>query len=158
MNNCERSFFEGLCKMCISNYQILNNANMVSTLISQICRIKEMDVPFVKGILYVNVNNYKREYAHCFNMYRGNVIDASIYQYAIMNRNISKLFPTYIIGNEPDHIEYMVMSEVKYDSQFKFDKEFLNKLLHNIDEYTYMKIPQFNEIDDSKKKNLFYYK
>lgn len=158
MNSNERKFFENLCKMCISNYQVLNNADMISTLISQVCRIKDMDVPFVKGILYVEVNNYKRQYAHCFNMYMGNVIDAGIYQFAIMNKKIEELFPMYIAGNEPNHIEYKVMSEVKLDAQFKFKREFLIGAIEKAYQYDNVEINKFNEIEDSKKSNLFYYR
>lgn len=157
MDSREKIFFENLCKMCVSNYQILNSSNLVSALVSQVARLKGIDVPFVKGILYVEIRGRKRSYAHCFNMYRGQVIDASIYGHALFNKNYEELFPLYIVGDEPDHIEYSVLSEVYLDSQFKFQKDFLESIIYKIDNYKDTNIKRFNEIEDSRKKNLFYY-
>lgn len=157
MNNEEKIFFKNLCKMCVSNYQIMNSSNLVSSLVSQVARLKGIDVPFMKGILYVEISGRKRNYAHCFNVYRGQVIDASIYSHALLNKNYEELFPLYIVGNEPDHIEYYVLSEVYLDSQFKFQKDFLESIIYKIDSYKDTKIKRFNEIEDSRKKNLFYY-
>lgn len=158
MDSREKIFFGNLCKVCISNYQILNSSNLVSALVSQVARLKGIDVPFMNGILYVEISGRKRSYAHCFNMYKGQVIDASIYGHALFNKNYEELFPLYIVGNEPDHIEYYVLSEVHLDSQFKFQKDFLESIIYKIDNYKHTKIKRFNEIEDSRKKNLFYYK
>lgn len=157
MNSEEKVFFENLCKMCICNYQTLNSSNLVSTLISQVSRLKGIDVPVIRGILYVEIKGHKRNYAHCFNVYKGQVIDASIYGHALINKNFQGLFPLYIIGNEPEHIEYSMLSEVYLDSQFKFEKDFLNNIIYKIDNYKDVSIKRFNEIEDSRKKNLFYY-
>jgi|GEM_PF-2412842 len=157
MNSEEKTFFENLCKMCVSNYQIMNSSDLLSSLVSQVGRLKGIDLPFMKGILYVEISGRKRSYAHCFNVYRGQVIDASIYSNALLNKNYEELFPLYIVGNEPDHIEYSVLSEVYLDSQFKFEKGFLESIIYKIDNYKDIKIKRFNEIEDSRKKNLFYY-
>lgn len=158
MNSEEKVFFENLCKMCIYNYQVLNSSNLISALISQVSRLKGIDVPVIKGILYVEINGYKRNYAHYFNMYKWQVIDATIYGHALLNKNFEELFPVYIVGNEPEHIEYSVLSEVYLDSQFKFKKDFLDSIIYKLDNYKDIKIKRFNEIEDSRKKNLFYYK
>lgn len=157
MDSREKIFFGNLCKMCIFNYQILNSSDLVSALVSQVARLKGIDVPFIKGILYVEISGRKRSYAHCFNMYKGQVIDATIYGHALFNKNYEELFPLYIVGDEPDHIEYSVLSEVYLDSQFKFRDDFLESIIYKVDNYKDTKIKRFNEVEDSRKKNLFYY-
>ncbi|KOF55766.1 hypothetical protein AGR56_18310 [Clostridium sp. DMHC 10] len=158
MDSEEKVFFKSLCKLCISNYQILNSANLVSALISQISRVRGIDVPVIEGILYVEIKNHKRNYAHCFNMYKGQVIDATIYSHALLNKNFEGLFPLYVVGNEPGHIEYSVISEVYLDSQFKFKEDFLNDVICKVNNYKDTEIKRFDEVEDNRKKNLFYYK
>lgn len=158
MNQEEKIFFQNLCKICVSNYEILNSSDLLGALVSQVSRLKGFDVPFIKGLVYVKIKNYKMNYAHCFNMYKGQVIDAAIYGYALLNKNLQELFPLYVVGNEPEHIEYSVISEKYLDSQFKFNEDFLRDILYNVDNYKDTRIKRFNEIEDSRKKNLFYYK
>lgn len=157
MNEGERNFFEGLCKICLLKYQVLNSTDMISTLISQASRMKGIDVPFIRGILYVEINNRKRPYAHCFNMYKGQVIDGSIYSYAMLNKNIENAFPLYVVGNEPYGIEYSVNGEVRLDKQFKFKEGFLKDLVEAAPDYANISIKRFSNIEDGRKKNLFYY-
>lgn len=63
-----------------------------------------MDVPAVEGLLFVENNGYKRQYAHCFNVCRSDIIEASIYQFALINNTIESLFPLYIVGSIPEFI------------------------------------------------------
>lgn len=158
MNSEEKNFFQNLCEICVSDYQVLNSSDLVSALISQVSRLKGIDVPFIRGILYVQIKNRRRNYAHSFNIYKGQVIDAAIYGHALLNKNFQELFPLYVVGNEPEHIEYSVISEVYLDAQFKFNEDFLRNIIYKIDNYRATNIKRFNEIEDSRKKNLFYYK
>jgi hypothetical protein len=115
-----------------------------------------MDVPAVEGLLSVEVNGYKRQYAHCFNVYKSNIIDSSIYQFAVINKAIESLFPLYIVGSMPEHIEYSIMHEIKYDTQIKFKKNIINNILKSAKEEKNIVLHKFSLIEDSKKKNLFY--
>jgi hypothetical protein len=101
----------------------MNSSRLISSLIYQCGRILEMDLIAVSGILYVEINGYKRQYAHCFNIYKSNIIDASIYQFAMMYQNVEEKFPLYVCTNIPEHIEYKIMDEIKYTTQLKFKKE-----------------------------------
>ncbi|MCR3761086.1 hypothetical protein [Clostridium felsineum] len=152
----EKKFLTNLCKLCVCEYQVVNNAPMIGALISQVCRLKELDVPLIDGILYIKIGKRKLQYAHCFNTYHGNIVDASIYQFAIMNKNIEKLFPKVVIGEGNEAIEYSVIKEIKYENQFKYKDEFLKEVLSKVDKYESLEIDKLDEYKDSKKQNLFY--
>ncbi|PJI09359.1 MULTISPECIES: hypothetical protein [Clostridium] len=156
MNVEEKRFLKNLCKMCFVKYQVVNSAPMISALISQVCRIKNLDVPLVEGVLYVKIRNRTLQYAHCFNTYHGNIIDASIYQFAIMNSGIKDIFPKIIVGDDIDEIEYSIFREIKYENQFKYKEEFLRSIIEEVDEYENSKLDKIDEYKDSKKQNLFY--
>ena len=149
---------ESICKYCINRYQISNSAPIISSFIYQLCRELDMDVPAVQGILSVEVNGYKRQFAHCFNIYKCDIIDATIYQYAFMNKSIHSLFPIFIAGSVPQNIEYLIHNEIKLDYQIKFKKDYLNKVLHEIKHSNSISLKEFTLLEDSKKENLFYYK
>lgn len=154
-NNSDIEFLKKMCLYCINNYQIMNSSRMISSLIYQCGRILEMDLAAVEGILYVEINGYKRQYAHCFNVYRSNIIDASIYQFAMIYKNVEHRFPLYISANLPDYIEYKVMHEIKYETQFKFQPELLNKIIDEAAHADNLSENRFSLIEDSSKKNLF---
>jgi len=115
-----------------------------------------MDVPAVEGLLFIEVNGYKRPYAHCFNVYRSNIIDASVYQFALMNKAIESLFPLYILGSIPEHLEYSIMNEIKKDSQIKFKKHIIDNIIKEVKEENNIIPHRFSINEDSRKKNLFY--
>lgn len=129
---------------------------MISSLIYQCCRQLDMDVPAVEGLLSVEFNGYKRQYVHCFNVYKSNIIDASIYQFSLINKAIADLFPLYIVGNFTEHIEYSIVNEIKYENQIKFKKEIIEKIINESKSGNGIILNRFSELEDSKKKNLFY--
>lgn len=117
-----------------------------------------MDVPAVEGLIFVEVNGYRRQYAHCFNVCGINIIDASIYEFALINKTIENLFPLYIVGNIPPHIEYSVMKEIKFQNQIKFKNHIIKKVIRESENYNNIYISRFSIFDDSKKENLFFIK
>lgn len=151
-----KEFFEKLCVYCIENYQVMNSSKMISSLIYQCCRELGMDVPAVEGLLSVEVNGYKRPYAHCFNVYRSNIIDASVYQFALINKVIESLFPIYIVGSVPEHLEYSIIKEIKQDYQIKFKKHIIEGIIKEVKGENNIILHRFSINEDSKKKNLFY--
>lgn len=150
-----RYFLSNLCKYCINNYQILNNGPILSSFIYQVCKEIDLDVPVVRGILGIEVNGIKREFAHCFNLYNGDIIDATVYQYALMYKSLQYKLPLYVSGNTSDKIEYEIGKELKYSEQVKFDKLILQRVVNSIKTTNINEPEYFNEIDDSKKKSLF---
>lgn len=154
-NMSNEEFLRKICLYCINNYQIMNSSRMISSLIYQCGRILEMDLTAVEGILYVEINGYKRQYAHCFNVYRSSIVDASIYQFAMMYKNVEGSFPLYISINLPDNIEYKVMHEIKYETQLKFECELLNKIISEAADGDNFLENRFSLADDSSKDNLF---
>lgn len=147
-----------ICKYCINRYQISNSAPIISSFIYQLCRELDIDVPAVQGILSVEVKGYKRQFAHCFNIYKCDIIDATIYQYAFINKSIDALFPVFVAGGAPENIDYLIHNEIKLDSQIKFKKDYLNKVLNEIKQIDNINLKKFSLLEDSKKENLFYYK
>lgn len=157
MNNSEKTFLTTVCKYCIDNYTISNNGPLIASLISQLCLHVNMDVPAVQGIVRFRINdNYSRSFAHCFNVYNGSIIDASIYQYALMYRSIENLFPTYVVQNTPDYIEYRIDAKMNKKHRVKFNEKLLKNILKDIKDINLPEIKRFNLNEDSKKKNLFY--
>lgn len=154
----EMDMIKSICNYCINRYQILNSAPIISSFIYQLCRELDIDAPAVQGILSIEVNGYKRQFAHCFNKYKFNIVDATIYQYAFINKSIDHLFPILVIGNTPDNIEYSIHNEIKWDSQIKFRKDYLHKVLNEIKQSSNITLKKFTLLEDSKKENLFYYK
>lgn len=152
----DKGFFENLCKYCIENYQVMSSGRMISSLIYQCCKELGMDATAVEGLLVLEINGYKRQYAHCFNVYKSNIIDASIYQFALMNKAIENMFPLYVVGSMPEHIEYSIMKEIKYENQMRFKKSIVNSIIKSCKEEGSIVVDKFTIIEDSKKKNLFY--
>ncbi|WP_081504350.1 hypothetical protein [Clostridium sp.] len=128
------------------------------SLIYQCCKELDMDVPAIEGLIFVEINGYRRQYAHCFNVCGTNIIDASIYEFALINKIIENLFPLYIVGNIPSHIEYSVMKEIKLQNQIKFKNDIIKKVIRESENYTNIDISRFSIVDDSKKDNLFFIK
>ncbi|APM38640.1 hypothetical protein [Clostridium kluyveri] len=157
MKISEKAFFKNVCKYCIDKYTISNNGPLMASLINQLCNRIDMDVPAVQGILCLRINdNYSRSFAHCFNVYNGNIIDASIYQYALIYRSIESLFPTYVVQNTPDYIDYRIDNKMSIRHNVKFNEELLENILKNIEDKDLPEIKRFNLNEDSKKENLFY--
>lgn len=155
MNNIEKEQFNKICSYCIEKYQILNNGPTIASLIYQLCRYTDIDVPACQGILYVEINGYKRQYAHCFNVYNGQIIDASIYQFALINKSLEYLFPLYIIGDLPQHLEYKISNEIRYINMIKFKDEYLKSVLKEISDKKDFNIERFDINADAKKENIF---
>lgn len=157
MKAFEKTFLENVCKYCISKYTISNNAPLIASLIYQICKHENMYVPAIQGILRICINeNYSKSFAHCFNVYRGVIIDASLYQYALVNKAIENLFPLYIVSTTPSHIDYIIHNEIKKDSQVRFSDKFLENTLKNIKKSNFSHIKRFSLLEDSKKEELFF--
>lgn len=154
----EMEIIRSICKYCINRYQISNSAPILSSFIYQLCRELDIYVPAVRGILSVEVKGYKRQFAHCFNIYKCDIIDATIYQYAFINKSIDTLFPVFVAGSVPENIDYLIHNEVKLDSQIKFKKDYLNKVLDEIKQIDNINLKKFSLLEDSKKEDLFYYK
>jgi len=156
MNTNDRKLINNICRYCLTNYQIQGSSRLISGLIYQLCKELDMDVPAVEGILYVDINGCRRPFAHCFNVINYEIIDCTIYSYALINKSISNLFPTYIIGTPPDYMDYIIGKEIKLDAQFRFKKDHLNNILSELYNYDNIQIRRFNEREDAKKQNLFY--
>ncbi len=156
MNLKEREIIDNICLYCINKYQVLNNAPILSSFVYQLGRKAQIDIPAVRGILHVEVNGYNRQFAHCFNVYNGQVVDTSIYQYALINQCIEHLFPLYIVGMTPAHIDYSINSEIKYESQFRFKDEYLLKALKELKNFNSIELKRFSIIEDCKKENLIF--
>ncbi|MFL0196520.1 hypothetical protein ACJDU8_13275 [Clostridium sp. WILCCON 0269] len=157
MNNSEKNFLNNVCKYCVNKYTVSNSGPLIASLIQQLCKYVNMDLPAVQGIVRLHINeNYSRSFAHCFNIYDGGIIDASIYQYSLIYKSIENLFPTYIVCNTPEHIDYIINNKMQPKSIVKFNDEFLKSILEDIKNIELPEIKRFNLNEDSKKKNLFY--
>lgn len=156
--NKDMSLFHNLCRYLMTNYQVMNSSRIMCSLIYQCCKEFGMDVPAVEGLIFVEVNGYRRQYAHCFNVCGTNIVDASIYEFALINKTIENLFPLYIVGNIPSHIEYSVMKEIKFQNQTKFNNDVIKNIIRESENYNNIKINRFSMFDDSKKENLFFIK
>lgn len=155
MKDTEKEIFTKICSYCIEKYQITNSSPTIASFIYQLCRYMDIDAPACEGILYVEVNGYKRQYAHCFNVYNAQIIDASIYQFALINKPLEQLFPLFIIEALPSHIEYKISNEIKYKNMLKFKHTYLEYVLREISDKKEVEIERFDIIVDSKKENLF---
>lgn len=127
----------------------------MSSLIYQCGRILEMDLTAVEGILYVEINGYVRQYAHCFNVYKSSILDVSIYQFAMLYKNVADRYPVYICENLPSYVEYKVMHEIKYETQLKFEYKLLTKIIDEVERYENLSEKRFSLKDDNSKQNLF---
>lgn len=155
MKNTEKELFTKICSYCIKKYQISNSGPIMASLIYQLYRYMDIDVPACQGILYVEINGHKRQYTHCFNVYNGQIIDVSIYQFALINKSIEHLFPLFIIGALPQHLEYKISNEIKYNSMMKIKDEYLKFILREVSDEKVPNIKRFDVITDAKKENLF---
>ncbi|MCH3963215.1 MAG: hypothetical protein LKE46_02990 [Clostridium sp.] len=161
MDKNTKNFFRKLCKYCLDNYTISNSGPIISSLIYFLCKSLDIDAMAVRGLLTIHIDdNYSKNFAHCFNVYNGIIIDASIYQYALINRRIAHLVPMYIVETIPYHIEYTVYEEISEDYRFKFSHKFLENLIDKVESMNEDDIyPEgFDIIEDSRKQNLFYYR
>lgn len=157
MNNTEKMFLKNICKYCIDKYTILNNGPLIASLINQLCNHVNMDVPAIQGIVRLHINdNYSRSFCHCFNVYNGCIIDASIYQYALIYRSIENLFPTYIVQNTPEYMDYIIDNKMSTKHKVKFSEKVLESILKDISGKNLPDIKRFNLVEETKKENLFY--
>lgn len=157
MNKSDKDILKKICEYCITNYSISNSSPIISSLIYELCKFHNIDAIPVQGIITICINNiYSRSFAHCFNVYDGIIIDASIYEYALINKRIEHLIPMYIVDHIPYHIEYSIQNPMSEDYRFKFSKEFLSTISNNIKFMDHIHLKRFNLTNDSKKQNLFY--
>lgn len=156
--NDEKKFLIKICKYCISNYQILNSAPIISDFIYELCKEVDLYVPPAHGIITLEINDIKKQFSHCFNIYNSMIVDASIYGLALINKSLVSLLPLYIVGYPSSAIDYHIYAGAKHKSQIKFDSSYLKKVLHEIDNISDIDIDKFDNLYDSKKQNLFFYK
>lgn len=71
---------------------------------------------------------------------------------------MDSIFPVFAARSVPENIEYLIHNEIKLDSQVKFRKEYLSKVLDEIKQSYNINLKKFSLLEDSKKENLFYYK
>ncbi len=154
----EISTIKNICRYCLSNFQLRDSSRLMSSLIYQLCRELDLDVPAVEGLIYVDINGLRRPFAHCFNVYQSHIVDSSIYSFALLNKSIEGLFPLFIAGTPPDHLDYVVHGEIKYNSQHIFKKEFLNKIISKLGNCSELEIRRFCDLEDAKKESLFWCK
>ncbi|MBV4415549.1 hypothetical protein [Clostridium tyrobutyricum] len=157
MDTNKKRFLKNICKYCVSNYMVSNSSPIMSSLIYHICKFLDMDSMAVQGIVTLHINEFSsKSFAHCFNVCDGIIIDASIYEYALINRRISHIIPMYIVDSIPYNISYTVQNEIPIDYRFKFSNKFVNNIINEIKFVDDIYLGKFNLIDDAKKKNLFY--
>jgi len=156
MDTSQRQTVENLLKYCLLNFQIRGGSRIISSFIYQVLRELDIDAPAVEGIIYVEIKGHPRPFAHCFNVSSCDIIDGTVYGFALLNKAVADLFPLYIIGNPPDHMEYCVTKELKPASQFQFRKEYLEKVISELDLYHNASVERFSDISDSRKQDLFY--
>lgn len=156
MNTDERRTVENLIKYCLLNFQIKGCSRMISSFIYQVLKELDIDAPAVEGIIYVEINGRQRPFAHCFNARSCDIIDGSVYGFALLNKAVGDLFPLYILGDPPDHMEYCITKEIKPASQCQFRKEFLACVISQLDSLSYIQVERFDDLADSLKQDLFY--
>lgn len=156
MNTSQRQTVESLLKYCLLNFQIRGGSRIISSFIYQVLRELEIDAPAVEGIVYVEIKGHPRPFAHCFNVSSCDIIDGTVYGFALLNNAVSDLFPLYVLGNPPDHMEYCATKEIKPDTQYKFRKEHLEKVISELDSYRDAALGRFSDLEDSRKQDLFY--
>lgn len=154
--NTDINTIKNICRYCLVNFETCHSSRLMSSLIYQICKELDIDVPAVEGLMYVNINGCRRPFAHCFNIYHGAIIDSTVYSYALMNKSIEGLFPLFIAGTPPDHMDYVVHGEIKYNFQHKFKVQLLDSIISQLDQYSDIEIKRFDEFEDARKKNLFW--
>jgi hypothetical protein len=156
MDTNERKIIESIVKYCLVNFQVRGSSRIISSFIYQLLRELDIDSPAVEGIIYVEMKGRQRPIVHCFNVSGCDFIDASVYGFALINKAVGDLFPLYIIGTPPDHMEYYITKELKPDSQYQFKKEYLHSVISELCMYRDMPIDRFDDLSDSKKQDLFY--
>jgi hypothetical protein len=156
MNIDERRTVENLIKYCLLNFQIKGCSRMISSFIYQALKELGIDAPAVEGIVYVEINGRTRPFVHCFNVISCDIIDGSVYGFALLNKAVGDLFPLYVIGNPPDHMDYCITKEIKPASQYQFRKEFLASVISELDSLSGIRLERFDDLTDSRKQDLFY--
>lgn len=156
MNTDERRTVENLIKYCLLNFQIKGCSRIISSFIYQVLKELDIDAPAVEGIIYVEINGRPRPFVHCFNARSCDIIDGSVYGFALLNKAVGDLFPLYILGDPPDHMEYCITKEIKPASQCQFRKEFLACVISQLDSLSYIQVERFDDLADSRKQDLFY--
>lgn len=157
MDESKKNFLKNICKYCINNFIISNSGPIIPSLIYELCKFLDMDAMAVRGILTIHINNqFSRSFAHCFNICDGIIIDSTIYQYAIMNRQIEHIIPMYIVENFPYYIDYTIQNELPQTCYFKFSEKFLKNTIRKLQSNEYPNPKKFDIIQDSKKHNLFF--
>ena len=156
MNINERKIIESLVKYCLVNYRTRGSSRIISSFIYQVLREMDIEAPAVEGIFYVELKGRPRPFVHCFNIISCDIIDASVYGFALLNKAVEDLFPLYIIGTPPDHMDYYITKELKPDSQYKFKKEFLHSIISELGAYKGRSVERFDDLSDSRKQDLFY--
>ncbi|MGE5628311.1 MAG: hypothetical protein ACM3X7_09365 [Solirubrobacterales bacterium] len=154
--NTNIDIIKNICKYCLVNFEISNSSRLMASLVHQLSRELDIDVPAVEGLMYLDIHGSRRPFAHCFNLFNSNIVDSTIYSYALMNKSLEDLFPLFITGTPPEHLDYVVQREIKYEKQHKFKKEFLVSILSELPKYSNVEIKRFNEYEDGKKKNIFW--
>jgi len=152
----ERKIIESLVKYCLLNFQVRGSSRIISSFIYQVLREMDIDAPAVEGIFYIEIKGRQRPFVHCFNLRSCDIIDASVYGFALLNKAVGDLFPLYVIGTPPDHMDYYITKEIKPDSQYQFKKEFLHSVISELGAYQGRSVERFDDLADSRKQDLFY--
>jgi hypothetical protein len=156
MNIDERKTIESLVKYCLVNFKIRGGSRIISAFIYQVLRELDIDAPAVEGIFYVKMKGRPRPFVHCFNVSGCDIIDASVYGFALLNRAVEDLFPLYIIGTAPDHMDYYITKELKPGSQYQFKKQYMHRVISELGDYRDRSLERFDDLSDSMKQDLFY--
>jgi hypothetical protein len=106
--------------------------------------------------VYVEINGRPRPFVHCFNAISCDIIDGSVYGFPLLNKAVGDLFPLYIPGNPPDHMDYCITKEIKPASSRQFRKEFLASVISELDSCSGIRVERFDNLTDSRKQYLFY--
>jgi len=156
MNTAERNIIENSVKYCLLNFKIRGNSRIIASFLYQLLKRQGIEAPAAEGLVYVEIKGLRRPFAHCFNVKSCDIIDGSIYSFALINKTISDLFPLYIVGTPPEHIDYFVSKEIKPESQFIFKNELLDSIISTLHEYQGIRPERFDDLSDSKKQDIFY--
>lgn len=156
MKTEEKDFLIKICRFCINKYQVINSAPLMSSFIYELCKKSEMDVPAVEGILHVEVNGRILQYSHCFNVFNSTIIDASVYQFALMNKSIENIFPLFVVGDAPETLDYSILHEIRKGSRTTFSSNLIESTLKAAGSQEQIELKRFSLEEDAKKQNLFY--
>lgn len=156
MNTAERNIIENSVKYCLLNFKIRGNSRIIASFLHQLLKRQGIEAPAAEGLVYVEIKGLMRPFAHCFNIMSCDIIDGSIYGFALINKTISDLFPLYIVGTPPGHIDYYVNKEIKPETQYIFKNGFLDSVISLLHEYEELKPERFDDLYDSKKQDIFY--